>query len=368
MAIKDKNKLKIALAAGGTGGHLFPAVALAEELNQHQEVQSFLITDHRCVKYLSDEFKNKRYVINIHLKMAGLWNKVKSIFQIASASAHSLLILYKEKPDLLVGFGGYPSFPAMLAAKLLSIPLVIHEQNCFMGRVNKFFTKDAEFIATSYQDTTNIPKCCLEKVILTGNLVRKSLNSVAQYNANGEIFNIFVMGGSQGASIFNKLIPETITVIKTKNPQARIRVTQQVSEDMIPAVESYYNKIGVECELSSFFKNMAEIYARTHLMVARSGASTVAEVIRMAIPTIYVPYPHAKDDHQFFNAQSMVRRDCGWCYRQGEINKLDLADLIIELMDNRDILAKISKNIANQGEKDSAKHLADTVLKIICSK
>ena len=171
------NKKTIILAAGGTGGHFFPAIALAEELAKSKH-DIHLITDRRCKKYITKEMPIIPHIANLHIKMSGLFNKIKSAYQLVISCLKTIILFLKIKPSIVVGFGGYPSFPAMLAASFLRITIIIQEQNCFLGKSNRIFAKHAKYIALSYKETSNISSENKNKIIHTGDIIRESIKNL----------------------------------------------------------------------------------------------------------------------------------------------------------------------------------------------
>ena len=357
-------KKSIILAAGGTGGHLFPALALAEELD-NTNVDVHLITDLRCQKYLDQNQPIKTHIFDFHLKMTGLLNKVISVWRLSNVCIKTLCLIGKLKPHIIIGFGGYTSFPSLLAAKVLRIPYIVQEQNCFLGKSNRLFAGSAKIIALSYKETSNVSLSDTPKVVITGDLVRSSIRNLPIKNTfDNEEFRLFIFGGSQGAKVFSQLIPEAITELLKLNPSLKIHLTQQVSQDDQKEIAAIYDKLGIKYVLSPFFHNMAEIYSKTDLVISRSGASTVAELVNVGVPAIFIPFPYAMEDHQYFNAKAIENSKAGWCFRQEEITSIILAQKIYELIVDRKLLKETSKNLLNR-KNNGAKYLADTVLKII---
>jgi UDP-N-acetylglucosamine--N-acetylmuramyl-(pentapeptide) pyrophosphoryl-undecaprenol N-acetylglucosamine transferase len=359
-----KNKT-ILLAAGGTGGHLFPAIAIAEELAKSQ-VTVHLVTDYRCKKYLTEDLPLTSYIFDLHLNMSGIFNKIKSAIKLFSACIKSVALIRRIKPDAIIGFGGYPSFPAMAAARILKIPMIIQEQNCFLGKSNRFFAKSADLIALSYKETDNIDIGFKSKLLFTGDIVRSEIRALPEKNNfDTKEFHIFVFGGSQGAKIFSSLIPDALDELKQLNPQIKISITQQASqEEQIYLAKYYANILNIKYELAEFFYNMPEIYNKTQLVIARSGASTIAELTNIGLPAIFIPYPYASEDHQYFNAMAVANSNASCCYRQNEVSSTLLAKKINELITDRELLKEASKQLLSR-KSDGAKYLADTVLKII---
>jgi len=357
-------KKNIILAAGGTGGHFYPAIALAEELVKSGH-DIHLITDRRCEKYITENMPIIPHIIDLHIKMSGIFNKIKSIYQLIAACIKTIVLFLKLKPSIVIGFGGYPSFPAMLAASFLKIPIIIQEQNCFLGKSNRMFAKQARIIALSYKETSNIPIEYKDKIIYTGDIIRESIRNLPEKQSfNSKVFNIFVVGGSQGALIFSQLIPETIQALKKLNPEIKIRITQQVADEHKPQTQQSYNKLGVECELQNFFYNIHDIYSNSDLVIARSGASTIAELTTIGLPAIFIPFPYSAEDHQTFNAMALVNNNASWYFNQNDVTPKILAKKLYELITNRNLIQQASQNLLKR-KTNGTTYLAATVLKII---
>ena len=354
----------ILLSAGGTGGHFFPAIALTDELKK-SGCNIHLITDKRCEKYLNSEMQIDHNIVDLHIKTSGIMNKIKSAFQLITACIKTLFLLMRIKPDAVIGFGGYPTFPSLLAAKTLHIPIILQEQNCFLGKSNRFFASGAKLIALAYPETDNIDDKLKEKITITGDIVRSSIKKLPKKKSfDSKEFNLFIFGGSQGAKIFSSLIPEAIELLLAKNPNIQLSITQQASLEHQEELTERYSKLGIKHELSDFFHNMHEIYHNSQLVVSRSGASTIAELASIGLPAIFIPYPHAAEDHQYFNAKAIADSGASWYLRQNDASAEALSEKLAELITDRTLLKNASKNLATR-KNDGAKNLADTVLKII---
>ena len=223
----------ILLTAGGTGGHFFPAVSLAEELCLNKNVEVHISTDNRCKKYLTNDIKIKSHIVDLYINLRGLFKKLKFPFIILNSLLKAFILILKLRPKLIIGFGGYPTFPVMFVGRLFFIPTIIYEQNSFFGKSNKFFAKNSKIIALAYKDTHNLPKEYLSKTLIVGDLVRSNIKTLEQKNFSdvNNTFNLLIIGGSQGAKIFSILVPEAIKILLTKYPDIRIKVTQQVQKN-----------------------------------------------------------------------------------------------------------------------------------------
>lgn len=355
-------KKKILLAAGGTGGHFFPAIALSEKIKEQFDL--YLVTDLRCKKYINDDLIPNYYIVDLYIKTNNIFNKALSLLKLMRACLHAMILIKKINPQMIIGFGGYPSFPALFAAKMLKIPFVLHEQNSFLGKTNRFFANHAQMIALSYKETKNIDKENLNTVYV-GDVIRPNIyNLPVKKSKNKDGFTIFVFGGSQGAKIFADLIPQAIKILKEKNEKINLHIVQQALEEQQKSISDIYNNLEITHELSSFFNNMPELYSKTDLVISRAGASTIAELTASATPSILIPFPYAAEDHQYHNAKAIEDSKCGWCFREQNITPEILADKIEELVNNKKLLQEIKENLASR-KVDGAMNLAATVSEII---
>jgi UDP-N-acetylglucosamine--N-acetylmuramyl-(pentapeptide) pyrophosphoryl-undecaprenol N-acetylglucosamine transferase len=311
--MNETNKV-IFLAAGGTGGHIFPAVALADELAR-RGYKPIIITDKRTEKYLvkspniSVEFIPLRYPYGSIIKKAlGAWSQLLCYFKASD-------LIAKHKPLCVVGFGGYPSFPTLYAAINNKVKTVIHEQNSVLGKANQMLAGKVNKIATSFPEVRRIEEDELPKVVHTGNPVRPAIQAIRNlpypnFDENSAL-HILVTGGSQGASVFAKVVPEAIRMLPVEY-HSRIRIDQQCRPEDIENVKKIYNEANINAELASFFADLPNRMASAHLVICRSGASSLAEASVAGRPIIMVPFPNAKDDHQMINANSYEDLEAGW--------------------------------------------------------
>jgi UDP-N-acetylglucosamine--N-acetylmuramyl-(pentapeptide) pyrophosphoryl-undecaprenol N-acetylglucosamine transferase len=357
--------MTIFVVGGGTGGHLFPAIALGEELTRLKQ-RVFLITDTRCKGYIGPNFNLQTYVLSLGYMRSGLISKMLMTFRIFMATIRSIFILRKNQASLVVGFGGYPAFPTLLAAKILCIPIMLHEQNCFFGKVNNFFAKTAVSIALNFAETRNVPDGCAHKIIVSGNPVRPEMHiaEVLRSFVSDNALKILVIGGSQGAKVFSSLVPEAMVYLKRKKPELQISITQQATTSEHVKLSDTYTNNGIAYELQEFFHDMPRRYLGSDLVICRSGASTISELIHLGQPAILIPFPFAAEDHQFFNASALVNKSAAWCFRQYDLTPEILADKIIEIISNPNNLSAVSKNLLNL-RVESERILADTVMRII---
>lgn len=354
----------VILASGGTGGHIFPARALAEELIS-RNIDVTLMTDLRGKKY--DTLFPGVSIVPIKSgspSIGGIVRKMLAAVNIVVGTFQSLLILRKLKPVAVVGFGGYPSMPPCAAASLLNIPLILHEQNAVLGRVNKLLASRASRIATSFHHTENPDPAVTQKMAYTGNPVRSEIVKLhgSGYQApstNGRI-SLLVLGGSQGAAVLSDVIPDAINNLPD-TIKSRLHVTQQCRPEDLAAVRSKYAASNVDAELATFFGNIPDLLQKCHLAITRSGASTIAELTVAGRPAIFVPYKYAMDDHQLKNAESEVARGAAELVLQDDFTVKALTPFLEALLNNPEKLQDMAGSAAQLGEIKASKKLADLV-------
>jgi UDP-N-acetylglucosamine--N-acetylmuramyl-(pentapeptide) pyrophosphoryl-undecaprenol N-acetylglucosamine transferase len=366
MSDKEHNKEKlITVIGGGTGGHLFPAIATGEEM-QRRGYRVKLITDVRCKKFLPSDFSIEYDIIKAATFKKSLWYRIKAAFKIIRGLFQSLAIFYYDRPSMVVGFGGYPTVPALLAAKFFNIPIALHEQNSYLGRANRFFCKYAKALALSFKDTLNIPEECNSKIVITGNPVRNSINECIpiEGEARSSNFHLLVFGGSQGSEFFTNLISNVLKLLVRKKSSNKIFITQQAPKREIARLKRVYKRLGIKYELAEFFESMPEKLGSADLAITRAGASTVAELIAAELPAILIPLPRSAHNHQYHNAMYLNNQKASWCFEQKVITPDTLAEQINELISNPKTLKTASNNLKNL-QRNSDVLLTDTVEKII---
>lgn len=354
----------ILLTAGGTGGHLFPAQALADELVRRGHVVD-LATDER-VGALGDAFPARK----VHL-IASATVKGRSPFALARTGWRLLRgtwqargILKTTRPDVVVGFGGYPTFPPMFAAFLSKVPSILHEANAVMGRANRMLASRVDAIATSFPLTGDGASGHEGKLVQTGNPVREAVIAAAKLGyvrpkADG-LFRLLVFGGSQGARFFSDAVPPALALMEP-DIRARMKVVQQCRPEDLEQVRAAYDRLEVRCELAPFFSDMADRIAAAHLVVCRSGASSVSELAAIGRPAVLVPLPHALDNDQGRNAEVLAEAGGAWPVAQSELQPGRLAALLTELMAAPDRLADAAAAARSAGRPDAVLRLADLV-------
>ncbi|WP_377296224.1 undecaprenyldiphospho-muramoylpentapeptide beta-N-acetylglucosaminyltransferase [Rhizobium sp. SGZ-381] len=355
----------ILLAAGGTGGHLFPAEALAHELRA-RDYSVHLVTDSRA-----ERFAGSFPADEIHVVPSATFASKNPI-----AMAKALLTLWKGlraarrlmtrlKPLAVVGFGGYPTVPPLLASTGLGIPSLVHEQNAVMGRANKALASRVSAIAGGFLPEGEGPHAA--KIVTTGNPVRPAVLAAAATpyvpSAGNDPFRLVVFGGSQGAKFFSGAIPTALALLP-EDLRARIVLTQQARPEDRPQVDQCMGKLKMTADVSPFFGDMAERIAAAHLVISRSGASTVSEISVIGRPAILVPYPYALDHDQAANAAALVKAGGAEVVPQAELSPEKLSGLIADAMRQPERLAQMAEAARRSGRPNAAVLLADLVAAI----
>lgn len=352
------------LAAGGTGGHLFPAYALAEEL-QRRGITVDLITDLRGDRY-GDDFPARQVhrVPSATLAARTPMAAAKTTWTLSRGLAHALGVMRREKPAAVVGFGGYPTFPPLLAAKLSGIPTGLHEQNAVLGRANRMLARRVDAIATSFERTSLLNSALADKARFTGNPVRDIVIAAAAQPYNvprpGDRFDLLVFGGSQGARFFSEAVPPAVAGL-ADDVRGRLHVTQQAREEDLAAVREAYGRAGITATVEAFFRDLPQRMAAAHLVIGRAGASTVAELTVIGRPAILVPLPHALDNDQLQNATRLAEAGGGWAIAQRDLTPERLRHEIERLARDQAALELAAQAAKSQGRPDAVKRLADLV-------
>lgn len=351
------------LAAGGTGGHMMPAQALAKELEARGH-RVALITDERGAK-IPGIFEDAQ----VHKLPAGRITKkptswLSGFRAIMNGRAMSRQLYKTFKPSAVIGFGGYPAFPALLGARAEGIPTMVHEQNAVLGRVNRMVARSVTAIATSSPNTERVPASAEGKVHLVGNPVREEVLALRgePYPIIGEdsIFRVLVTGGSQGATVLSDVVPAGLAMLPP-HLRARLQVVQQCREEDIDAVRAKYAELGIAAELANYMPDLPAKLAVAHLVIARSGASTLAELTCAGRPAILIPLPIATDDHQTANAREMVATGGARVIQQKNFTPSELAKQMQKLGLEPEALTNAAERAWGCGRPNATKDLADLV-------
>jgi UDP-N-acetylglucosamine--N-acetylmuramyl-(pentapeptide) pyrophosphoryl-undecaprenol N-acetylglucosamine transferase len=358
------NEPSVMLAAGGTGGHLFPAYALAQELGRRR-IPVDLVTDRRGDRFGTDFPARQIYQVPSatvgRRSPLGLANTACTL---AAGVRAAFSLFGKVKPAAVVGFGGYPSLPPLLAARLRGIPTALHEQNAVLGRANRLLARGVTAIATSFESPRLMNGAAKDKARLTGNPVRRavidcSTRPYAAADPSRPLY-LLVFGGSQGARFFSDTVPAALALLPSEI-KGRLAIVQQCRQEDLDRVRQAYARLGVAAELGPFFHNLPELMAAAHLVIARAGASTVAELAVLGRPSILVPLPHALDNDQLQNATSLAESGGAWCIEQRELTPERMAREIERLCRNPSELSRAAAAARARGRPEAVQRLADLV-------
>jgi|APTNR8051073442_1049403.scaffolds.fasta_scaffold01510_8 UDP-N-acetylglucosamine--N-acetylmuramyl-(pentapeptide) pyrophosphoryl-undecaprenol N-acetylglucosamine transferase len=355
----------IVIAAGGTGGHLFPAEALATELIG-LGVSPVLVTDRRGGRFGGAVADIEVRIIHAGgLAGRGWGARLVASAELVAGFFEAKRLLARRRPDAVVGFGGYASVPTMLAASMSGLGTVLHEQNAVLGRANRRLALRVDRVAGAFAHMAMMPPQAAAKTVHVGMPVRPAFRSVGDRpyqppTADGPV-RILVLGGSQGARVLAEVVPEAVARLDL-SLRGRLAISQQCRPENLDSVRDAYARLGVTADLSAFFGDVPERLTDAHIVIARSGASTVAELTAIGRPAILVPYPHAIDDHQTANARAVEAAGAGWLMPEPTFTGAALADRLASRLADTDNLTRTAANAKALGIPDAARRLADVVL------
>ncbi|MBQ8105107.1 MAG: undecaprenyldiphospho-muramoylpentapeptide beta-N-acetylglucosaminyltransferase [Afipia sp.] len=357
----------IMLAAGGTGGHLFPAEALGVALMK-RGARVRLMTDSRAVRYGGMFTSDMMDVVPSEtVRGRTPWALARTGAMLAAGGAMSLALLLRQKPKAVIGFGGYPTLPPLIAAKLLGIPTIIHDSNAVLGRANRLLSTRVSAIATSLPGVLDRDPALAGKATVTGTPMRPAILAAAAVpyaspDPTGPL-RLLVVGGSQGARIMADIVPPAIEKLEPALWR-RLSLVQQVREEDMTRVRAVYDRLKIEAELAPFFADLPARLAATHLVISRSGAGTVAELGAIGRPSILVPLPGAIDQDQFANAGVLEKAGGAIRIPQNEFTPDRLASEISTLAADPARLTTMATSARSVGRLDAAERLADLAAKI----
>lgn len=347
---------KIVVAAGGTGGHVFPALCLARELKNNGHNVIFA-TDKRGLKYLS-EFKTNPIIQKINTS-----SRFKLYFSLVINILFCLFRIMRIKPDLVIGFGGYPAVPIVFAAQILKVKTVIHEQNAIIGKANKLLSKMADLVVTSFPGTKGLQRS--KKVLYLGNPTRfENEYANSQYSEN-DVLTILIFGGSQGAKVFSS---EVVSAICDLSKSRKIRVFHQGRSEDVEFIKSQYNAFNVENTVSAFFENMDTLYKTSDFVISRSGASSIFEIIGFAKPNILIPYMKSINGDQLENANYLKKHNAAIVVIEDENIKLELEKALNEIVSQFEAMHDNLKKLRILNVTERFAEIVDGVINITCSK
>jgi UDP-N-acetylglucosamine--N-acetylmuramyl-(pentapeptide) pyrophosphoryl-undecaprenol N-acetylglucosamine transferase len=359
---------RILLAAGGTGGHMFPAEALARALLA-RGLNVDLATDER-----GGGFGDRLPQVKVHrIASGGVAGKgpvtrLRNFMRLGWGFLQARRLLRRLRPAVVVGFGGYPSIPPLAAAQRSDLPTVLHEQNAVMGRANRFLAKGATHLALSFDQVQFADRVAADRRTVTGNPVRPEISAIgdAPYVAPraGETVRLFVMGGSLGARVFGKAVPEAVALLH-QDLRGRLAIAQQARAEDLAQVGEAYRALNLAVELKPFFEDVPERLRQAHLLITRAGASTLAELTAAGRPAILVPLPNSIDDHQMANARALDSIGGGWLLPENLLSPTALAKILESALTESARLEQAAAAAKSLGKRDAADRLADLVVDLL---
>jgi len=351
------------LAAGGTGGHMVPAAALAAELSSRGHHVA-LVSDDRGVRFPGLFEDVETHVLPAGRFSGGPLGWMRAAGKMMAGRAMALQLYRSFNPSAVIGFGGYPAMPALLAAFRAGVPTIIHEQNAVLGRVNRFVANRVDAIATSYDQVERMKPAWVKKTHLVGNPVREAVLALRDrpYPLLEEdgIFRVLVTGGSQGASILSQVVPDGLALLPI-HFRRRLQVTHQARIEDIDQVRAKYAEHGIPAEIATYLPDLPEHLAWAHIVIARAGASTISELTAAGRPAILVPLPSATDDHQTANAREITAAGGARTIQQRAFTASELAKQIQKLGLDTEGLALAASRARSCGRPHAARDLADLV-------
>jgi UDP-N-acetylglucosamine--N-acetylmuramyl-(pentapeptide) pyrophosphoryl-undecaprenol N-acetylglucosamine transferase len=358
----SNTKEVIIFVGGGTKGHLFPAVAIGDILQNEYKKTSIIITDIPDAQSttLLKVVTIPRMTTKVSLvsKVILLWNMVHTLFK--------LLYMYaKYRPKVIVGFGGFTTFIPLLAAVILRIPIIIHEQNSVLGKVNEIMARYAYKISLGFFDALTLPEKYVRKCVFNKNPVRKEIKLHAKpTEIPMQKYSILIIGGSQGAKAFNTIIPRAIKHLRTTDAKTNLKISQQASKDQHQYLQDFYQKLSIECQTEEFFLDMTTKYNESDLVICRSGASTIEELVALNKPSILIPLPTSAKNHQSINAQYLENLGCAWRIEQDDNCVQMLSALLFRILHNPAMLTDMSYKLSHLKNKNR-NNLEDEIIKAL---
>lgn len=350
---------KLLIAGGGTGGHIFPGVAVAEEWKKRGGEVLFVGTPAGQETHLVPKAGFDLRLIKVgRLKGGGILQRLRTVVGLPVALIKAMRILLEYKPDVVFGIGGYASGPAVVAARLLFLPTAITDQNSQPGLTNRILGKLVRKVFISFEPARRF--FSTSKVVYTGNPVRSQIQAVPFRIPTDAEFRIFVFGGSQGAVTVNDRFTQALELIRPM--WSRLKITHQAGATDIERLKKFYIDCGLSACVDSFFDNMNDLYASAHLVICRSGAGTLTELALSGRPSILIPYPFAADDHQSANAKVFVDAHAGWMFDQMKFTARELADLLLHLIQNPNELSTAATNASQLAKPNAAREIVDGLM------
>ncbi|MEE9252128.1 MAG: undecaprenyldiphospho-muramoylpentapeptide beta-N-acetylglucosaminyltransferase [Thermodesulfobacteriota bacterium] len=353
--------MKLMLAGGGTGGHLFPALSIAEEfLGRESENEVVFVGTRRGIeaKVLGEMGYTLEFISSEAMIGKGFLNTLGACITASRGVLQSIGVIRRHKPSVVLGVGGYVSGPVVVAAYLCRVPTAVCEQNSIPGITNRVLSKIVRIVFAAFEESAKFFP--LGKTMVTGNPVRKSVLQTAGLRDSAGGYGVLVMGGSQGATRLNSAAPEAIGMLR----EARIRVVHVSGEQDTEIVKQAYGRLGINADVYPFIKDIGAIYSETDIVISRSGAGTISEITALGIPSVLVPYPYAAHNHQMGNARVLERQGASVVIEDGELTPEKLSDVLKNLLNN-DKLAQMSAAAKSLGRPEAATAVVNAIHELI---
>ena len=349
-------KKKILICTGGSGGHVVPATIFYEHLKNEFDIK--MTSDLRGFQFL-DRYKYNIEVFNVPKISKNIFLLPIQFFLILGLIFKSFFFLKNKKIEILISTGGYMSLPLCIASRILNIKLFLFEPNMVLGKSNKFFINSCIKIFCYTDKIKNFPNSLKNKISLIPALLRKEFYSTKLHESKNEDINLLIVGGSQGAKLFDTIVMESIIKISKKY---KLKIFQQTSFKNYKYLKRFYLESNIESELFDFNENIANFMCKSNMCITRAGATTLAELIYLNVPHIAIPLPSAKDNHQFENAFFYYQLGCNWVVNQNEISNINLTDKIINIIENKQEYLDKKKNMKNFSYKNTWNNINQKII------
>ena len=350
---------RILISTGGSGGHVIPATIMYEHLKNQFQVS--MSTDNRGIKFL-DENEYNFEIFNVIQISKNIFLLPIYFFTIIYIIIKSIFFLKKRKIDILISTGGYMSLPLCLASKILNIKLFLFEPNMVLGRSNKIFIRYCEKIFCYSDKIKNFPSKHINKINIIPALLRKKFYEVEKAKSINKYINLLVIGGSQGAKIFDTLIKNSITKLSKKYD---LKIYQQTNLINFESLEKFYNENNIHYELFDFNGDVSNLMSKANICFTRAGASTLAELVFLNLPFVAIPLPTSKDNHQFENASFYEKKGCNWILNQNEINNETIINKLVNIIDNKEEYLIKKMNMKNFSYQNTWNNINQKIISVI---
>lgn len=355
---------RIVIAGGGTGGHIFPGIAVAKALSEKIKLSEiiFAIGNKPIEKEILAPYGYKTVSFKIEgIKGKNPYKMAKSLFMIPKSLFQAASFLKEFSPNVVLGVGGYSSGPVCLAAKLMGIATAIHEQNSYPGLTNRILNKVVDKIFISFEESKRF--FCHKKTILTGNPVRETFFDNPESDSyRNDVFTIFVSGGSQGSTAINNIIITASCLLKEQG--LTFKIIHQAGQNDYERISALYKEKGIDAIVFPFIDDIKKIYAQADVVIARAGASTIFELAAMGKPSILIPFPYAANDHQTENARSMASCGGAFIIPQSNADKHNISTIIQNLIADKDTLKRMGDSAKTLAKPDAAEHITDELIEL----